>query len=171
MAWGTKRWATYEGVCPKTAAGRAFPGDESDHYFQNPGESFAESFLHLNEVKLGVAETPWGYDPMFDPDPKALQAIEEDVLHPWTTYSLQRWSGSFKHKGQHGITTLQTPLDGVVAVQLKGPRGSALRVTGVPHVKRVGATLAGATVCGQRSLTTRVTAGRAGHFTVTAATP
>src|SRR6266496_2675347 len=60
IAYGTKRWATYEGVCQKEAAGAAFPGDEGEHYFQNPGESFAESFLHLNEVKLGVPETPWG---------------------------------------------------------------------------------------------------------------
>jgi hypothetical protein len=171
VAWGTKRWATYEGVCQKTATGRAFPGDEGDHYFQNPGESFAESFLHLNEVKLGMPETPWGYDPMFAPDAKALQAIEEDVLHPWTTYSLQKWNGAFTRRGQQGATTLATPLDGAVAAQLKGPRGSSLRITGLPHVKRASATLAGALVCGQRSLTTQVTAGHAGRFTVTAATP
>jgi hypothetical protein len=171
VAWGTKRWATYEGVCQKTAEGQAFPGDEGDHYFQNPGESFAESFLHLNEVKLGVPETPWGYDPMFAPDAKALAAIEQDVLQPWTTYSLRQWNGKFARPGQHGAVRLSTPLDGIAAVQLKGPRGSSLRLTGAPHVKRLSATLAGVMVCGQRSLTTRVTAGRAGRFSVTAATP
>jgi hypothetical protein len=171
IAFGTKRWATYEGVCQKTAAGKAFPGDEGDHYAQNPGESFAESFLHLNEVKLGVPETPWIYDPMFAPDAKALQAIEEDVLHPWATYSTQSWKGTFARKSQHIATTVATPLDGVVAAQLKGPRGSSLRLTGVPHVKRASATLAGATVCGQRSLTLKLTGGRAGRFSVIAATP
>jgi hypothetical protein len=171
IAWGTKRWATYEGICAKTATGKAFPGDEGDHYFQNPGESFAESFMHLNEVKRGVPETPWIYDPMFTPDAKALELIEQDVLQPWTTYSLQHWSGKFSRRGQQGATTLATPLDGVVAVQLKGPRGSSLRLTGAPHVKKASKTLAGGTICGQRSITTRVTAGRAGRFSVTAATP
>jgi hypothetical protein len=171
ISWGTKRWATYEGVCQKTAAAKAFPGDEGDHYLQNPGESFAESFLHLNEVRLGVPETPWAYDPMFTPDAKALAAIEQDVLHPWTTYSLQQWKGNFARRGQQRSATVATPLDGIVAVQLKGPRGSTLRLTGAPHVKRASETLAGTTVCGQRSLTTRVTGGRAGRFTVTAATP
>jgi hypothetical protein len=171
VAWGTKRWATYEGVCEKTAGGEAFPGDEGDHYFQNPGESFAESFLHLNEVKLGMPKTPWGYDPMFAPDTKALEAIEQDVRQPWTTYSLRKWKGRFSRRGQHGIATLSTPLDGVAAVQLKGPSGSTLRLTGAARVKRASTMLIGATVCGQRLLTTRVTAGRAGRFTVTAATP
>ena len=83
VAFGTKRWATYEGVCQKEASGVAFPGDEGEHYFQNPGESFAESFMHLNEVKHGLPETPWGYDPMFTPDASALAAIEQDVLNPW----------------------------------------------------------------------------------------
>lgn len=171
ITWGTKRWATYEGICRKAAAGLAFPGDEGDHYFQNPGEVFAESFLHLNEIKRGVPETPWGYDPMYAPDARALAAVEQDVLRPWTTYSLQRWNGTFTRRGQQGAATLPTPLDGVVAAQLTGPRGSTLRLTGASHVKRGSRTLAGATVCGQRTLTTRVTAGRAGRFSVTAATP
>ena len=29
VAFGTKRWATYEGVCQKVATGVAFPGDEA----------------------------------------------------------------------------------------------------------------------------------------------
>jgi hypothetical protein len=108
---------------------------------------------------------------MFAPDAKALGAIEQDVLQPWAGYSLQKWNGAFARKGQRSITTLPTPLDGLVAVQLKGPAGSSLRLTGASHVKRASATLAGVTICGQRSLTMRVTAGRAGRFSVTSATP
>ena len=89
-------------LCQKASDRRAFPGDEGDHYFQNPGEAFAESFLHLNEVELGVAETPWGYDPMFAPDAKALAALEQDVVAPWTGYSLQHWTGRFARRGQLG---------------------------------------------------------------------
>ncbi|MDX6414888.1 MAG: hypothetical protein QOH23_2298 [Gaiellaceae bacterium] len=171
VAWGTKRWATYEGICAKEAAGRAFPGDEGDHYLQNPGEAFAESFLHLNEVKLGVDETPWGYDPMFAPDAKALAALEQDVVAPWTSYSLRRWTGRFARRRQIGIAVLGTPLDGVVAVQLKGPRGSSIRLTGALHQKRASQTLVSGLICGQRTLITRVTGGGAGRFQVTAATP
>jgi hypothetical protein len=171
VAWGTKRWSTYEGVCAKTAGGSAFPGDEGDHYYQNPGESFAESFLHLNEVKLGVPETQWGYDAMFAPDAKALAAIEQDVIDPWTHYSMQHWDGGFTRRGQVRVASLATPLDGAFALQLKAPRGSTVSVTGVPHIKRASKTLVGGTICGQRSITVRVTAGKPGVFRVTAATP
>ena len=30
----------------------------------------------LHAAKLGLTETPWGYDPMFTPDATALAAIE-----------------------------------------------------------------------------------------------
>ena len=93
VAFGTKRWATYEGVCQKEASGVAFPGDEGEHYLQNPGESFAESFMHLNEVKHGLPETPWGYDPMFTPNASALAAIEQDVLNPWKKETEQALCG------------------------------------------------------------------------------
>jgi hypothetical protein len=171
VEWGTKRWATYEHICEKQAGGAAFPGDEGEHYLQNPGEAFAESFLHLNEIKLGVPETPWGYDAAFTPDRQALNAIEKDVLQPWSGYSLLRWNGRFTRRGQQGIATLKTPLDGVVAVRLKGPRGSIVRLTGSAQVRSLSRTVAGGTICGQRSLTTRVLAGGAGRFTATAAIP
>jgi hypothetical protein len=171
IAYGTKRWATYEGVCQKEATGVAFPGDEADHYFQNPGESFAESFLHLNEVKLGVPETPWGYDPMFAPTPQAMDAIEKDVLKPWTTYALKRWSGRFISRGQQRVLKLNTPLDGVAAVQVKGPRGSTVHLTGTPQVRALSPSVVGGLVCGERSLTARVRAGGSGRYTVTAAIP
>jgi hypothetical protein len=171
VAYGTKRWATYEGVCEKEAAGLAFPGDEGEHYFQNPGESFAESFLHLNEVKLGIPETPWGYDPMFAPDAGALAAIEQDVLKPWKDNAMKRWSGRFTRRGQQKTFTFKTPLDGVFAAELRGPRGSTLRLTGPAEVKRYSARLSAGLVCGQRTVTTRFTAGAAGRFAAASAIP
>jgi hypothetical protein len=164
IAFGTKRWATYEGVCQKYASGVAFPGDEGDHYLQNPGESFAESFLHLNEAKLGLPETPWGYDPMFTPDASALAAIEQDVLKPWKRTSLRQLSGRFTRRGQQKTFKFNTPLDGVFAAELRGPRGSKLTVSGPSEVKRYSAGLAAALVCGQRTVTARFTAGGAGRY-------
>jgi hypothetical protein len=164
VAFGTKRWATYEGVCQKEASGVAFPGDEGEHYLQNPGESFAESFMHLNEVKLGLPETPWSYDPMFTPDAGALAAIEQDVTKPWTKATVKSFSGRFTRRGQLKTFTFKTPLDGVFAAQLHGPRGSKLTVSGPKIVKRYSTGLSAALVCGQRTVTARFTAGGAGRF-------
>lgn len=164
VAFGTKRWATYEGVCQKEASGVAFPGDEGEHYLQNPGESFAESFMHLNELKHGLPETPWGYDPMFTPNASALAAIEQDVVNPWKKETERRFAGRFTRRGQQKTFTFKTPLDGVFAAQLHGPRGSKLTVSGPKLVKRYSAGLAAAIVCGQRTVTARLTAGGAGRF-------
>ena len=171
IAFGTKRWATYEGVCAKTAAGQAFPGDEGDHYFQNPGESFAESFMYLNMEKLGLSEPPWGYDPMLAPNPDALAAIEQDVVKPWKDDTLKRWSGRFSRRGQAKTYTFKTPLDGVFATQLRGPHGSTLRLTGPAEVKRLSSTLSAGLVCGQRTVSVRFVAGRSGRFTAAVAIP
>jgi hypothetical protein len=164
VAFGTKRWATYEGVCQKETSGVAFPGDEGEHYLQNPGEAFAESFMHLNEVKLGLPETPWAYDPMFMPDATALAAIEQDVIKPWTKETVKSFSGRFTRRGQQKTVTFKTPLDGVFAAQLHGPRGSKLTVSGPRVVKRYSAGLSAALVCGQRTVTARFTAGGAGRY-------
>jgi hypothetical protein len=171
VATGTKRWATYERVCQKTASGVAFPGDEGEHYFQNPGESFAESFMHLNELKLGLPETPWGYDPMFTPDAGALAAIEQDVLKPWKRAPIKYLRGRFTRRGQHRSFTFKTPLDGVFAAELKGPRGSSLKVTGPVEIKRYSAGLSAGLVCGQRTVAARITAGGAGAFAAATITP
>jgi hypothetical protein len=171
IAYGTKRWATYESICAKEAAGATFPGDEGEHYLQNPGEAFAESFMHLNEVKLGMPETPWFYDPALAPDAGALAAIEQDVLKPWKEDAIRRWSGRFSRRGQHKDYTFKTPLDGVFAAELRGPRGSTLRVTGGSEVKRISPTLSAALICGQRKVNARFSAGGAGRFAAATAIP
>jgi hypothetical protein len=171
FAYGTKRWATYMGVCQKEAAGTAFPGDQGEHYLQNPGEAFAESYLHLNEVKLGVPETPWFYDAAFKPDSGALAAIEADVLQPWKDNKLKRWAGRFSRRGQQKAFTFSTPLDGVFAVELRGPRGSTLTLTGGAEIKRLSPRLSAALVCGQRSVAARFVAGAKGRFGAATSTP
>jgi hypothetical protein len=171
VTYGTKRWATYEGVCAKTAAGSAFPGDESDHYFQNPGESFAESFMHLNMQKLGLPEPAWGYDPMFAPDAGALAALEQDVVKPWKDDLVKRWGGRFTRRGQAKTFTFTTPLDGVFATQVRGPQGSSARLSGPSEIKRLSSTLSAGLVCGQRQVSVRLVGGGAGRFIAAVAIP
>jgi hypothetical protein len=168
--WGTKRWATLEGVCRKSVLGLAFPGDEGEHYLANPGEAFAESYLHLNEVRKGVPETHWFYDRQFAPTPASLATIEQDVLQPWDSYGVFTWKGRFSRRNQVGTATLRTPLDGVFELRLKGPRGSRVRIYG-KDAKQVSPTVARGLICGQRSFVTSITGGGAGAFTAKALVP
>jgi hypothetical protein len=171
VAYGTKRWATYMGICQKEAAGTVFPGDEGEHYFQNPGEGFAESYLHLNIAKLGMPQIPWFYDPVFTPDTTALAAIEQDVLKPWKSPPLRKWSGRFRRRGQQLVKTFQTPLDGVFGAELRGPRNSRLQLEGAAEVKRVSSKVSVGLICGQRSVTTRFVAGAKGRYVAAALVP
>jgi hypothetical protein len=172
IAWGTKRWASYENVCARSKAGTAFPGDEAENYLRNPGESFAESFLQLNEARAGLARTPWFYDPGFQPDDAALAAIEADVIQPWTAATTTTWSGRLARAGAAATRALATPLDGVLTLRLKAPAGSKLSLYDT-HGKLVASsrTAVRATVCGERSLMARVAGSRAGAFTVAVSTP
>lgn len=170
VAWGTKRWATVEQVCRKTEMGLAFPGDEGDHYLKNPGESFAESYLHLNEVRKGEPESRWFYDASFYPTKPALAALEQDVLQPWNSYGVLRWKGRFTRPNQVGMATLKTPLDGMFELRLKAPRGSSVKIYG-KTAKQLSPTVARGLACGQRSFVTSVTGGGAGAFTATALIP
>jgi hypothetical protein len=170
VAWGTKRWATLENVCKKTEMGLAFPGDEDDHYLKNPGESFAETFLHLNEVRKGLPESRWFYDAQFYPTKAALDAVEQDVLKPWDSYAMLTWKGRFTRRNQVGMATLKTPLDGVFELRLKAPRGSKIKVYG-KYTKQISPVVARGTICGQRSFITSVTSGAAGGFTAKALVP
>jgi hypothetical protein len=120
--------------------------------------------MHLNETKLGLPETPWGYDPSFTPDAGALAAIEQDVLKPWKQTPLKYLSGRFSRRGQQKAFTFKTPLDGVFAAQLRGPHGSTLTVSGAANVKRLSSGVSAALVCGERSVTARFKAGGAGRF-------
>jgi hypothetical protein len=46
--WGPKRGATYEGVGQGVVENLMFPGDEDAHYYQNPGEGWAEAYRVAN---------------------------------------------------------------------------------------------------------------------------
>jgi hypothetical protein len=164
--WGTKRWASAENVCARTAGATAFPGDEGDHYEQNPGEAFAETFRALNEAKAGATTFTWPIvDSTFYPDAAALQAVEQDVLQPWTAPTTRSIRVRLPKAKRVWTLRLATPLDGQLDVNVALPVGAIDDVSllgGDGHVlaqglwsglheKRVGYT-----ICGQRSLLLRV---------------
>jgi hypothetical protein len=116
--WGTERWASEENVCRGSRAGRLFPGNEGSHYFEDPGEAFAESFAHYRFPEMQIA---WRYAPSLRPTPASLHALREDTLTPWrgrTSFSL---SGHLPARGEGAaVESLRTPLDGTVSLRPNG---------------------------------------------------
>ena len=173
--WGTKRWATYEGVCPLAAQGVVFPGDQGENYERNPGESFAEAYGLLNAQRFGTWNLmPWDFAEFFYPDAAAFAAIQQDVLRPWTRWTIVRWRASVRRARATVSRRIVTPLDGSLAIRVAGAFRGSVSVadarTGRVLVRRAGRS-AVATVCGQRSIRIRLTAARAGRFTVSVARP
>ena len=157
---GTKRWTTYEGVCDEATQDRLYPGDQGDHYWENPAEAFAESYAMLNFPDLGLA---WNYTPLLQPDAASLARIRADVMQPWTGRRSTAWRGSLGPSLGRTSRTIATPLDGRVTVRMTTPRGSDFdlyllsaepgppqilrRVTGGGLKRRVDAA-----VCGERAV-------------------
>ncbi|HEU4658120.1 MAG TPA: hypothetical protein VFR97_11360 [Capillimicrobium sp.] len=152
--WGTKRWATLEDVCARSRAGTAFPGDEGEHYAQNPGEAFADAYRILN----GGNTADWQYDATFFPDPPALEAIRADVLQPLTTPSVVRdVRGRFAKRdgATRTVATIDLPLDGGVRVDLRTSgrlraTASVIDVTDGEVLARTSGGSAEGLICGTR---------------------
>jgi hypothetical protein len=119
---GAKRWATYQRVCQGTRKGQLFPGDEDYHYWDNPGEGFAETNAHLNYPAVSV---PWGYSSLLRPTDGSLAKLRADITDPWTQPVTVAWNGSMwprrSNPAQHRFST---PLDGQLQIRLIGPAGS-----------------------------------------------
>ena len=182
--WGPKNWASTVGVCKRVNQGSAFPGDESVHYDENPGEAWAESYRLMDERKNGILTASWPIvSQSFFPNDASYAAVEKDVLQPWTAGQTGTFRRQFTKKGKKvWLIHLQTPLDGTVSVSAALPKGSSDDVallssserTVLKHASlvRVRTKQLTSTVCGQRSLWVRVTAkGATGRVSVTAATP
>jgi hypothetical protein len=119
---GAKRWATYERVCQGVRNGQLFPGDEDLHYWDNPGEGFAEANAHLNFPGVSVA---WGYSPLLRPDAGSMARLKADIVSPWSGPVTQTWNGSWWPKRRNPAQRrFSTPLDGQVRIELIGPAGS-----------------------------------------------
>lgn len=180
--WGPKHWASVANVCARVSRREAYPGDEGDHYSQNPGEAWAEVYRLMDERKAGITTARWQIiAPSLYPTEAALQAAEQDVLQPWTAEQRSVFRRQLR-KGQVWWIKLSTPLDGTVAVTVTIPKGglhqAALVASDRRTVMKRGAAAGqrqrriAATACGQRSAFVRVTQkGTAGQVTVAVSTP
>jgi hypothetical protein len=124
--WGTKNWASFAHVCQGVRAGRYFPGNEGSHYFQNPGEAFAESFAHN---RFPSDPVPWEWPDFPDPHTGAFPAIQTDALDPWNGPDADQRSGRFPKKQKRKRRTkvnrkvkrFDAPRDGDMKLTLNGP--------------------------------------------------
>ncbi len=120
--WGTERWASLENVCQGRRHGRLYPGDEGTHYFEDPGEAFAESFAHYRFPEASIA---WRYASALKPSPASLAAVREDTLNPWQGRKSFTLSGHVPARGEGAaVESLRTPLDGTVSLRPSSLHGS-----------------------------------------------
>lgn len=157
---GTERWSTYEGVCELARGGQAFPGDQGSHYWENPGEAFAQAYS-----QMVIPQDGWHYSSLLQPDAIALEKLRQDVLRPWPEPRKRIWRGGWR--GENGARlgldnavaasgasfrrTIAVPVDGRLSVRLRSKDGGRYRLSLVDPVS--GAILA-------RSLPARPGSGR-----------
>ena len=172
--YGTKRWASYENICARSASGELSPGNEGVSYTENPGEAFAESYRVLNLTKEGDTSISWDIvDESLYPDAKALSLLEQDVVSPWAGPTLSHVKGSFGNGVARKIV-LTTTLDGTLVARLHAPSNGAFRLSlwnGSRLIERSVSTVR-YQICGQRALTLKVERLRGrGAFTVDISKP
>ena len=80
LDWGAKYWSSAVRVCTQVRRGVLFPGNQGAHYWDDPGEGFADGYAHLHYPHM-----PWYYNELMRPDATGRwRRSERDVLHPWT---------------------------------------------------------------------------------------
>ena len=113
VALGTKRWATYEQVCPRFVAAL---GDLSSLPYRDlPGEAFADAYRILN----GGSPSLFVFNRVYFPDATAFRAIRADIFDPW----YQRPPAVLRGAGDRRMR-VRTPLDGLLRIKLVAAPGS-----------------------------------------------
>ena len=96
-----------------------FPGNQGSHYWDDPGEGFADSYAHLH-----YPQAPWDYNRLMRPTAKTLAALREDVLHPWSQPRSRTFRGRLGARNTRKSFHIRLSLDGDVELHLTAPRGS-----------------------------------------------
>jgi len=122
--WGPERWSSVEHVCQGHRAGALFPGDEGSHYYEDPGEAFAESFAFN---RFPEAAVKWAWAPALHPTAASLAALRRDTLHPWTARHSLTVEGRVPKSGAV-VQEFRTPFDGRVSIGPVGEPGLGYRL-------------------------------------------
>lgn len=158
VAFGTKRWATYEHVCQRFLASLTRPGRQLT-YRDDPGEAFADSYRILNGGNPGL----FIFNRSYFPNATDLRLIRQDVVDPWFQRPPLIRGGSFPAGGPVAATRrfrIVTPLDGVLRISVLAAPGAdydlELSVAGVRHPiaqgkRRARSDQVAGLICGARS--------------------
>jgi hypothetical protein len=161
--WGPKHWANRMNVCKYSAAGLMFPGDEGDHYAQNPAEGWAEGYRKMIQTNLGWPDIGWNIvDDYFNPEPGELQLINLDVTRPWQHASRYIDNGKLKRRGVRRYKRYL--YDGPVTARVTGARGTTVSLSVGGKVVRGPARRVSAVNCGLESLTVVVRSKFGGRY-------
>jgi len=124
LAWGPQRWSTAMRVCERAFTdGRSvlsppmYPGDEGNHYADNPGEIWAEDYRIYAASVNGDPLDSWDssvFNPVWEPSQGLLTAVASDVNTPWTGLVTKDWSGRFDNANTTFTATVPVPVDGKV---------------------------------------------------------
>jgi hypothetical protein len=123
LDWGAKHWSSALRVCTQVRRGLLFPGNQGSHYWDDPGEGFADGYAHLH-----YPEAPWYYNQLMRPTAKALAAIRRDVLAPWTGPRTRTFRGRLGPRQARRSFQIRMALDGDVELNLTAPRGTYYEV-------------------------------------------
>ena len=114
--WGPERWASVENVCQGDRSAAFFPGDEGTHYYEDPGEAFAETFAFN---RFPDAAVKWAWAPALRPSAASLRALRRDTLRPWVGRHSFTVSGRVPRQGAV-VHEFRTPFDGRVSISPAG---------------------------------------------------
>ena len=123
LDWGAKYWSSAMHICTGVRRGQLFPGNQGRHYWDDPGEGFADSYAHMH-----YPQQPWYYNELMHPNAKAFAAIRHDVLDPWTGPRSRTFHGRLSQR--HGQRTfhIRLKLDGDLDFHLTAPGGAVYAV-------------------------------------------
>lgn len=121
VLFGTKRWASYEQVCPRFFSVLASPEGEIP-YRDHPGEAFADSYRILN----GGSPSLFRFNRAYFPNATALRLIRTDALDPWHQRppAVLRGGFSSRQPGPTRRVRVVTPLDGLLRIEITAPPGA-----------------------------------------------
>lgn len=123
LDWGPKHWASATRVCAHVDSGDLFPGNQGEHYLDDPGEGFADGYAHLHYPQI-----PWQYNELMRPGRTAFAAIRRDVLRPWTANRSRTFRGRLGPRRDKRTFKIRLTLDGDVTLRMAAPRGASYSV-------------------------------------------
>jgi hypothetical protein len=116
LDWGPKYWSSYVRVCAHVIDHDLFPGDQGDHYADDPGEGFADAYAHYH-----YPPAPWQFNSLMRPNRGAFRAIVRDVRHPWSGPRKRVLRGRLGPGRNARRFRLRLHLDGDISLRLRGP--------------------------------------------------